>query len=136
MGFSCTILQKRNPMICLSKEIQFSAEDIYEIPTGVGRTDFEFDMSLLEVCHPLFQGCYDSHEVLAVELVRAGVIRDSDMNLSTKSVLIVRFKSKRSSQAFIKRLNAYVHKCWMKRRSTAIRSQTVQAHSRLPEMTN
>ena len=98
-------------MISLSKELQFSAEDIYEIPAGVGRTDFEFDMNLIEVCHPLFRGCYNSHEVLAVELVRAGVIRDSDMNLSTKSTLIVRFKSQRASQTFIKRLNAYVRKC-------------------------
>jgi hypothetical protein len=98
-------------MISLSKETQFSAEDIYEIPAGVGRTDFEFDTNLIEVCHPLFQGCYDSHEVLAVELVRAGVIRDSDMNLSTKSALIVRFKSQRASQTFIKRLNTYVRKC-------------------------
>jgi hypothetical protein len=114
-------------MISLSEEPQFSGEDIYEIPAGVGSTDFEFDMSLLEVCHPLFQGCYGSHEVLAVELVRSGVIRDSDMNFSTKSALIVRFKSKRSSQAFIKRLNAYVHKCWIKRRSTGNRSQAVQA---------
>jgi len=98
-------------MISLSKETQFSAEDIYEIPAGVGRTDFEFDTNLIEVCHPLFQGCYDSHEVLAVELVRAGVIRDSDRNLSTKSALIVRFKSQRASQTFIKRLNTYVGKC-------------------------
>lgn len=98
-------------MISLSKETQFSAEDIYEIPAGVGRTNFEFDTNLIEVCHPLFQGCYDSHEVLAVELVRAGVIRDSDRNLSTKNALVVRFKSQRASQTFIKRLNTYVHKC-------------------------
>jgi hypothetical protein len=98
-------------MISLSTEPQFSAEDIYEIPAGVGRTDFEFDTNLIDVCHPLFQGYYDSHEVLAVELVRAGVIRDSDMNLSTKSTLIVRFKSQRASQSFIKRLNTYVGKC-------------------------
>ena len=81
-------------MISISGEPQFSAKDIYEIPTGVGRTDFEFDMNLISVCHPLLQGCYDSHEVLAVELIRAGVIRDSDMNLSTKSALIVRFNPK------------------------------------------
>jgi hypothetical protein len=98
-------------MLSLSKETQFSAEDIYEIPAGVGRTDFEFDTNLIEVCHPLFQGCYDSHEVLAVELVRAGVSRDSDRNLSTKNALIVRFKSQRASQTFIKRLNTYVLKC-------------------------
>ncbi len=98
-------------MISLSKEAQFSTEDIYEIPSGVGRTDLEFDTNLIGVCHPLFQGCYDSHEVLAVELVRAGVIRDSDKNLSTKSTLIVRFKSQRASQTFIKRLNTYVRKC-------------------------
>ena len=98
-------------MISLSKEPQFSAEYIYEIPAGVGRTDFEFDTNLIDLCHPLFQGCYDSHEVLSVELVRAGVIRDSDMNLSTKSALIVRFKSQRASQTFIKRLNTYVGKC-------------------------
>jgi hypothetical protein len=98
-------------MISLSEEPQFSDEDIYEVPAGVGRTDFEFDTNLIEVCRPLFQGCCDSHEVLAVELVRAGVIRDSNMNLSTPGALIVRFKSQRASQHFIRRLNAYVHKC-------------------------
>ena len=39
-------------MISLSREPQFSAEDIYEIPAGVGRTDFEFDMSLIGVPSP------------------------------------------------------------------------------------
>jgi hypothetical protein len=78
--------------IGLSEKPQFSAEDIYEIPAGVGRTDFEFDIRLLEVCHPLFQGCHDSREVLAVELVRVGLIRDSDMNLSAKNDLSVRWR--------------------------------------------
>jgi hypothetical protein len=104
------------PMISLSQEPQFSAGDIYEVPAEVGRTDFEFDMNLIEVCNPLFEGCYDSHEVLALELIRAGVIRDSDMNLATKSALIVRFKSQRSSQVFIRRLNMYLHKICIKRR--------------------
>ena len=103
-------------MISLSEEPQFSAEDIYEIPAGVGRTDFEFDMSLIEVCHPLFQEYFDSHELLANELVQAGVIRDGDMNLSTKNALIVRFKTQRASQAFIRRLNTYLHKICIKRR--------------------
>ena len=64
-------------MISLSKEPQFSAEDIYEIPAEVGRTYFEFDTGLIEVCRPLFQGYYDSHELLANELARAGVIEAS-----------------------------------------------------------
>jgi hypothetical protein len=120
---TCGILQiKRNTMISLSKETQFSAEDIYEIPAGVGKTNFEFDTNLIEVCHPLFQGCYDSHEVLAVELVRAGVIRDSDMNLSTKSTLVVRFKSQKASQAFIKRLNTYLIKC-IRQRDSALKTR-------------
>jgi hypothetical protein len=132
----CRFLQtKRNPMISLSEEPQFSAEDIYEIPTGVGRTDFEFDMSLIGMCHPLFQGFYDSHELLANELVHAGVIRDWDMNLSTKSTLIVRFKSQRASQTFIKRLNTYLHKCWIKRRPTCNRGKvaTVAVEGALPQ---
>lgn len=98
-------------MISLSKEPQFSAEDIYEIPAEVGRTYFEFDTNLIEFCHPLFQGYYDSHELLANELSRAGVIRVSDVNLSTKNALVVRFKSQRASQTFITRLNAYLLKC-------------------------
>ena len=98
-------------MISISEEPQFSAEDIYEIPAEVGRTYFEFDTSLIEVCHPLFQGYYDSHELLANELSRAGVIRASDMNLSTKNTFVVRFKSQRTSQTFITRLNTYLLKC-------------------------
>jgi len=102
-------------MISLSIEPQFSAEDVLEIPAGVGRTDFEFDMNLIDVCHPLFQEYHDSHELLANELVHAGVIRDSDTNLSTKVTLIVRFKSQKASQTFIRRLNTYLHKLWVKR---------------------
>jgi hypothetical protein len=105
-------------MISLSKEPQFSAEDIYEIPAEVGRTYFEFDTSLIEVCRPLFQGYYDSHELLASELARAGVIRDSDVNRSTKNAIVVRFKSQRASQTFIKRLNIYLRKCIKQREST------------------
>ena len=104
-------------MISLSKEPQFGVEDIYEIPAGVGRTDFEFDKNLIEGCHPLFHGCYDSHEVLANELIRTKVIRDSDMNLSTKNALIVRFKSQKASQSFIRRLNTYLLKCIRHRES-------------------
>jgi hypothetical protein len=108
-------------MISLSKEPQFSSEDIYEIPAEVGRTYFEFDTSLIEVCHPLFQGYYDSHELLANELSRAGVIRVSDVNLSTKNALVVRFKSQRASQTFITRLNTYLLKC-IKQRESALES--------------
>ena len=106
-------------MISISEEPQFSAEDIYEIPAGVGRTTFEFDMNLIKACHPVFQGYYDSHELLANELSRAGVIRVSDVNLSTKNALIVRFKSQRASQTFITRLNAYLLKC-IKQRESAL----------------
>jgi hypothetical protein len=105
-------------MISISEEPQFSAEDIYEIPAEVGRTYFEFDTGLIEVCRPLYQGYYDSHELLANELSRAGVIRVSDVNLSTKNALIVRFKSQRASQTFITRLNTYLLKCIKQREST------------------
>lgn len=105
-------------MISLSQNPQFSAEDIYEIPAEVGRTYFEFDTRLIEACHPLFQGYYDSHELLANELSHAGVIRGSDINRSTKNALVVRFKSQRSSQTFIKRLNTYLLKCIKQREST------------------
>src|SRR5512138_1622109 len=101
-------------MISLSKEPQFSAEDIYVVPAEVGRTHCEFDMNLIEVCHPLFKECYDSHEVLANELIRAKVIRDSDLNISNKNAVVVRFKSLRASQAFINRLNIFIHKHWIK----------------------
>ena len=97
-------------MISLSTEPQFSAEDVLEIPAGVGRTNFEFDMNLIEVCQPLFQR-YSSNEQLASDLIRARVIRDSDMSLSTQDAVIVRFKSQKASINFIQRLNSYVHKC-------------------------
>ena len=102
-------------MISLSEKPQFNAEDICEVPAGVGRTQFEFDMNLIEVCRLLFQDCHDSNEVLALELIRTRVIRDSDMNLSTRSSLIVRFRSQKASQNFIRRLNTYIHKCWTSR---------------------
>jgi hypothetical protein len=44
------------------------------------------------------------------------VIRDSDVNHSTKNALVVRFKSQRASQTFIKRLNIYLHKCCIRQR--------------------
>lgn len=96
-------------MISLSEQPQFSAEDIYANPTGIGRTDFEFDTNLIAACHPLFQG-YNSNELLANDLTRAKVIRDSDTNLSTQDAVIVRFKSQKASQTFIQRLNHYLLK--------------------------
>jgi len=102
-------------MISLSEEPQFSAEDIYEIPAGVGRTFFEFDTNLIKACYPLFQR-YHSTELLADDLIRARVILKSDTNLSTQDALIVRFKSQIASLNFIKRLNIYLHKCYIKKR--------------------
>jgi len=100
-------------MISLSEEPQFSAEDIYEIPAGVGRTTFEFDTNLIKACHPLFQR-YHSNDILANDLTRAHVIRVSDMNLSAQEAIIIRFKSQMASLGFIKRLNIYLHKCYIK----------------------
>ena len=40
----------------------------------------------------------------------------SDMNLSTTDAINVRFKSQTASMSFIKRLNAYLHKCYLKQR--------------------
>jgi len=100
-------------MISLSEEPQFSAEDIYEIPAGVGRTSFEFDTNLIMACSTLFQR-YPSNELLAKDLIRARVILKSDMNLSTQNALMVRFKSQMASLSFIKRLNIYLHKCYIK----------------------
>jgi hypothetical protein len=102
-------------MISISEEPQFSAEDIYEIPAGVGRTSFEFDTNLIRACSPIFQ-MYPSNELLAKDLIRAQVILKSDMNLSTQDALNVRFKSQTASISFIKRLNIYLHKCYMKQR--------------------
>jgi hypothetical protein len=102
-------------MISLSNEAQFSAEDIYEIPAGVGRTSFEFDTNLIKACPTLFQ-IYPSNELLANDLIRARVILKSDMNLSTHHALMVRFKSQMASQSFIRRLNIYLHKCYIKQR--------------------
>ena len=72
-------------------------------------------MNLIEVCHPLFQR-YSSNEQLASDLIRARVIRDSDMSLSTQDAVIVRFKSQKASLNFIQRLNIYVHKCLKRQR--------------------
>ena len=104
-------------MISISEEPQFSAEDIYEIPAGVGRTSFEFDTNLIEACHPLFQ-MYPSNELLVKDLIRDRVILKSDMNLSTQDALNVRFRSQMASMNFIKRLNIYLHKCYIKQRDS------------------
>jgi len=100
-------------MISISEEPQFSAEDIYEIPAGVGRTTFEFDTNLIKACHTLFQ-IYPSNELLANDLIRAGVVLKSDTNLSTTDAINVRVKSQTASMSFIKRLNAYLHKRYLK----------------------
>ena len=97
-------------MISLSEEPQFSAENIYEIPAGIGRTDFEFDTNLIKACNPLFQR-YHSNDMLANDLARARVILKSDTNLSTQDALILRFKTRKASLCFIHRLNTYLHKC-------------------------
>ena len=110
-------------MISISEEPQFSAEDIYEIPAGVGRTTFEFDTNLIKACHPLFQR-YHSNELLADDLIRAGVVLKSDTNLSTTDAINIRFRSQTASMSFIKRLNAYLHKCYLKQRDWE-RSATV-----------
>ena len=102
-------------MISISEEPQFSAEDIYEIPAGVGRTYFEFDTNLIKACHPLFQ-TYHSNDKLANDLIRAQVILKSDTNLTTHDALIVRFKTRKASLSFIHRLNIYLHKCYIKQR--------------------
>ena len=97
-------------MISISEEPQFSAEDIYEIPAGFGRTSVEFDTNLIKACHPLFQ-TYHSNDKLANDLIRAQVILKSDTNLSTQDALILRFKTRKVSLSFIHRLNTYLHKC-------------------------
>ena len=102
-------------MISLSEEPQFSAEDVYEIPAGVGRTSFEFDTNLVRACPTLFQ-MYPSNELLARDLIRARVILKLDTNLSTQHALNVRFRSQTASMNFIKRLNIYLHKCYIKQR--------------------
>jgi hypothetical protein len=105
-------------MISLSEEPQFSAEDIYENPTDVGRTSFEFDTNLIKACHSLFQR-YHSNESLANDLIRAQVILKLDTNLSTTDALNVRFKTRKASLSFIHRLNIYLHKC-VKQRESAL----------------
>jgi hypothetical protein len=44
------------------------------------------------------------------------VILKSDINLSTQNALIVRFRSQTASMGFIKRLNVYLHKRYIKQR--------------------
>jgi hypothetical protein len=102
-------------MISISEEPKFSAEDVYEIPAGVGRTSFEFDKNLIKACPTLFQ-MYPSNELLAKDFIRARVILKSDMNLSTQDALMVRFRSQTASMSFIKRLNIYLHKCYIRQR--------------------
>jgi hypothetical protein len=101
-------------MIAISEEPQFNVEEIHEIPAGIGRVDYEFDKNLIGACSPLLQ--YNNHQVLAKDLIIAGVILKLDKNLSTENALIVRFRSRKASQNFIRRLNQYLRKCGRKRR--------------------
>jgi hypothetical protein len=96
-------------MISISKVPQFSSEEIHEIPAGIGRVDFEFDKDLIGACSLLLH--HNSHQVLAKDLIVAGVILKEDQNLSTATALIVRFKSRKASLNFIIRLNRYLRKC-------------------------
>ena len=117
-------------MISISEEPQFSAEDIYEIPAGVGRTSVEFDTNLIQACHPLFQ-TYHSNDKLANDLIRAQVILKSDTNLTTHDALIVRFKTRKASLSFIHRLNIYLHKCYIKQRESALENlRTMEKEAR------
>ena len=117
-------------MISISEEPQFSAEDIYENPSGVGRTSFEFDTNLIKACHPLFQ-MYHSNELLANDLIRAQVILKLDTNLSTTDALNIRFKTRKASLSFIHRLNIYLHKCYIKQRESALENlRTMEKEAR------
>jgi len=115
-------------VISLSKEYQFSVDDIHEIPMGVGITHFEFDTDVIKACSHLFQ--YNSNELLAKDLISAKVIPKSAINLSTKNALVIRFKSRKASLAFVQRLNMYLRPCKRyDRQREARRSQNLTAAS-------
>jgi hypothetical protein len=76
----------------------------------IGRVDFEFDKNLIDACRPYLQA-YDSNALLAECLIASKIIGGSDINLSTRDALVVRFRTQKGSFAFIKRLNAYILKC-------------------------
>lgn len=97
-------------MVSVSGHPQFGAEDIYEIEGRIGRVDFEFDKNLIDACRPYLQA-YDSNALLAERLIASKIIGSSDVNLSTRDALIVRFRTQKGSFAFIKRLNAFILKC-------------------------
>lgn len=103
-------------MISITDDPQFSAEDILEIPDGIGRTICEFEKNLLAVCPSLFHS-YGGNDVLAKDLLRAKVIGKGDRDLSTTDAVSIRFRSRKLALSFIHRLNGYMRRRLQRRKA-------------------
>ena len=68
-----------------------------------------FTCSMVSQCDPLFDSCYDNHDV-ASRLEKAGVIDGTCTNDSESCQMFVNFKSEKDGLAFLDRLNKYLVK--------------------------
>ena len=68
-----------------------------------------FTCSMVSQCSPLFDSCWDNHDV-ARRLKKAGVIDDSCEEDGEASQMFVNFKSEKDGLAFLDRLNKYLVK--------------------------
>ena len=91
----------------IDKEIymkQFSYSDINHLS---GESHHWFDCSMISTCAPAFDDCDSNHDVEDI-LKRAKVIHPKNLTDSESCALVIEFKSKKSGEKFIDRLNTYL----------------------------
>jgi len=95
---------------------QFLYDHLDSVKDG-GRTVWRFEEAMVTSCYPLFDHCYDNYEV-EEELRAAGVIKAQNRTGTECCSLLVRFSSRKSGEAFIDRLNAYL--AWLYERENNV----------------
>ena len=101
---------------------QFGEDFLYEdrddtfdevlLPAGDPVVTWGMSCSLVEHCFPLFNG-YNNNEVLGI-LKKHKVVTKADDIDSESSCIYARFKSKKAALAYLKRLNDFLKKNWVK----------------------
>jgi hypothetical protein len=85
--------------------MRFSNDDIRQTGEFGDLTPFTFTCAMISTCKPLFDDCEDNHEV-ADKLIKAKVIRGHEDSESCQ--LFVNFRTRKSGEGFIRRLNKYL----------------------------
>lgn len=66
-----------------------------------------FDCAMISTCRPIFDACFDNHDVEQV-LRKAGVIGRHDQTDTESCALVVNFRTVSEGHAFVRRLNRYL----------------------------